>query len=34
MDRKGLFIKGTSKTPEIDFTPGKISISGDRKSVV
>lgn len=28
MDRKGLFIKGTSKTPEIDFTPGKISISG------
>lgn len=28
MDRKGLFIKGTSKTPEIDFTPGKIGISG------
>ena len=28
MEHKRLFIKGTSKTPEIDFTPGKINISG------
>jgi hypothetical protein len=25
---KGLYIKGTSKTPEIDFSPGMIQISG------
>jgi hypothetical protein len=25
---KGLFIKGTSKTPEVDFTPGTINLSG------
>jgi len=25
---KGLFIKGTSKTPEIDFSPGVLNLSG------
>jgi hypothetical protein len=25
---KGLYIKGTTKTPEIDFSPGMIQISG------
>ena len=24
----GLFIKGTSKTPEVDFTPGVVQLSG------
>lgn len=26
--KRGLFIKGTGKTPEIDFLPGKLKISG------
>jgi hypothetical protein len=28
LQNNGLYIKGTSKTPEIDFKPGLVSISG------